>query len=160
MRNEVPEDFVDLVSCLREEDAEFVIVGAHALAAHGVPRATGDLDVLVRPTIANAERVYRALVRFGAPVQAHGLGPTDFSTAGNVYQMGLPPFRIDILTEISAVDFDDAVAEGVEGRLGGQPVKFIGIDAMIRNKRATGRTKDLADAEALEEIRAGRLPAR
>lgn len=96
MRNEVPEDFVDLVSCLREEDAEFVIVGAHALAAHGVPRATGDLDVLVRPTIANAERVYRALVRFGAPVQAHGLGPTDFSTAGNVYQMGLPPFRIDI----------------------------------------------------------------
>jgi hypothetical protein len=159
-QGEVPDDFVDLVTCLREENADFVIVGAHALAAHGLPRATGDLDVFVRPTTTNAERVYRALLRFGAPVQAHGLSPTDFATPGSVYQMGLPPFRIDILTEISAVDFDGAVAACVDGRLGAERVRFIGIDAMIRNKRATGRTKDLADAEALEEIRDARSTVR
>jgi hypothetical protein len=154
--HEVPQDFVDLVASLRAENADFVVVGAHALAAHGAPRATGDLDVLIRPTTDNAERVFRALLRFGAPVQAHGLRAKDFATAGTVYQMGLPPFRIDLLTEISAVSFDEAVDGSIDGSLGGEPVRFIGLDAMIRNKRATGRTKDAADAEALEEIRARR----
>jgi hypothetical protein len=154
--HEVPQDFLDLIASLHAENADFLVVGAHALAAHGVPRATGDLDVLVRPTPDNAERVFRALLRFGAPVQAHGLEPKDFAAAGTVYQMGLPPFRIDILTEISAVEFDDALDGSIAGNLGGEAVRFIGLDAMIRNKRATGRTKDLADAEALEEVRARR----
>jgi len=153
MSGEVPDDFVDLLSCLREEACDFVVVGAHALAAHGAPRATGDLDVFVRPTADNAERVFRALIRFGAPVAAHQLRASDFATPGTVYQMGLPPFRIDILTELSGITYDDAAADTITGHFGPEPVRCIGLDAMIRNKRATGRTKDLADAEALEEIR-------
>jgi len=99
---DVPEDFVDLVQSLNAEQCDFVVVGAHALAAHGAPRATGDLDVLVRPDVANSRRVYRALVNFGAPVLAHGVGQDDFAAPGTVYQMGLPPRRIDVLTSISA----------------------------------------------------------
>ncbi len=99
MSQAAPEDFVDLVACLREEGCDFLVVGAHALAAHGAPRATGDLDIFVRPEPANAQRVFRALVRFGAPVSAHGVVPEDFVRPGTVYQMGLPPNRIDILTE-------------------------------------------------------------
>lgn len=154
MSDEIPQDWVDLMACLREESCDFVIVGAHALAAHGLPRATGDLDVLVRPTKANAMRVYRALVRFGAPIQAHGLSADDFSIPGTLYQMGLPPLRIDILNEISGVGYDEVVADTVEGKLGMERVRFIGIEPMIRNKRAAGRAKDLADAAALEELRA------
>jgi hypothetical protein len=153
MSDEIASDFVDLLSCLREEECDFVIVGAHALAAHGAPRATGDLDVLVRPSASNAERVFRALVRFGAPVAAHGISPTDFATPGTVYQIGLPPFRIDILTEISAVTYDEAASDTIDTRFGSELVRCIGLEPMIRNKRAIGRTKDLADAEALEEIR-------
>jgi len=153
---DVPEDFVDLVQSLNAEQCDFVVVGAHALAAHGAPRATGDLDVLVRPDVANSRRVYRALVNFGAPVLAHGVGQDDFAAPGTVYQMGLPPRRIDVLTSISGVSFDEAVAEPVIGRLGPQTVRCIGFDALLRNKRAAGRTKDLADAEALEELRSRR----
>ncbi len=151
---DVPADFVDLVQCLREESCDFVIVGAHAVAAHGAPRATGDLDVFVRPDAANAARVYRALLRFGAPLAAHGVAASDFATAGNVYQMGLPPNRIDLLTEISGVDFDEAVAETIVGHLGVEEVRCIGLDALIRNKRAAARPKDLADVATLEELRA------
>lgn len=153
MSDETPDDFVDLVACLRAEGCEFLVVGAHALAAHGAPRATGDLDVLVRPDAANAQRVFRALVRFGAPVTAHGVAAEDFVRPGTVYQLGLPPNRIDILTEISGVDFDEAARETVTGHLGSEVVRCIGLDAMIRNKRASGRAKDLADVETLEEIR-------
>lgn len=154
MSDSASDDFVDVVSCLRIEGCEFLIVGAHALAAHGAPRATGDLDIFVRPTAENAERVFRALVRFGAPVAAHGVRAEDFAAPGSVYQIGLPPFRIDILTELSGVSFDEASKDAISGRLGPEVVSCIGLVAMIRNKRATGRTKDLADAEALEEIRA------
>jgi hypothetical protein len=156
MTPDAHEDFVDVVRCLKEEATDFVIVGAHALAAHGAPRATGDLDVFVRADPDNAMRVYRALARFGAPLAAHGVSADDFAVAGTVYQMGLPPRRIDILTEISGVTFEDAVVEAVEGHLGPEIVRCIGFDALVRNKKATGRTKDLADAEALEEIRARR----
>jgi hypothetical protein len=150
----VPDDFVDVVACLNAESVDFVIVGAHALAVHGAPRATGDLDIIVRPTAENAERVFRALLRFGAPIAAHGLTAADFRTPGTVYQIGLPPHRIDVLTEISGVTYDEAAVGTTTAHLGSEPARFIGLDAMIRNKRASGRTKDLADAEALEEIRA------
>jgi hypothetical protein len=150
------DDFVDLVACLNAEQCDFVIVGAHALAAHGNPRATGDLDVFIRPDADNAERVMRALARFGAPLEAHGVSTKDFVTPGAVYQLGLPPRRIDILTELSGVTFDESVADPVAGRLGPEPVRYIGLDAMIRNKRASGRAKDLADVDALEEIAARR----
>src|SRR5919109_209806 len=97
---DVNEDFVDIVGCLAAEGAEFVIVGAYALAAHGFPRMTGDIDIFVRPTMENSKRVYRALLAFGAPVAAHGVTERDFQLEGNVYQMGLPPRRIDIMTSV------------------------------------------------------------
>jgi hypothetical protein len=148
------DDFVDVVTALTQAGCEFLVVGAHALAAHGAPRATGDLDLFVRPTAENAARVFRALVAFGAPLDAHGVAPADFATPGTIYQMGLPPRRIDVLTSLSGVTFDEAAAAPVMGRLGRLAVPCIGLDAMIANKRASGRTKDLADAEALEELRA------
>lgn len=128
----------------------FLVVGAHALAVHGHVRATGDLDIWIRPDPENAERVWRALVRFGAPVEAMGLTIPDLSRAGTVYQIGLPPRRIDILTEISGVDFDEAWPSRVAETVGDLQVPFLGREALVRNKKATGRTKDLADVESLE----------
>jgi len=127
-----------------------VIVGAYALALHGVPRYTGDLDVFVRPTAENADRVFASLRRFGAPVQAAGVSPQDFAMPGVVYQIGLPPRRIDILTEITAVSFEEAWATRAATDLDGRVVYFIGRNEFLRNKRATGRAKDLADAERLK----------
>jgi hypothetical protein len=144
------EDFRDLLAAMVEEGVEFVIVGAYALALHGVPRYTGDLDVFVRPTPENADRVFASLRRFGAPVQAAGVSPQDFATPGLVYQIGLPPRRIDILTEISGVAFDEAWATREATDLDGRVVYFIGKNEFLRNKRATGRAKDLADAERLK----------
>ncbi len=156
MKPDVNEDFEDVLAALSAERCEFVVVGAHALAAHGAPRATGDLDLLVRPSAENAARVFRALVRFGAPLAAHGVSAKDFATVGTVYQIGLPPRRIDLLTSLSGVSFDEAIVSTIRGYVGSQQVQCIGLDAMIRNKRASGRTKDLADAEVLEELRARR----
>lgn len=128
----------------------FLVVGAHALAVHGHVRATGDLDIWIRPDPENAERVWRALVRFGAPVEAMGLTIPDLSRPGTVYQIGLPPRRIDILTKISGVDFDEAWSSRVAETVGELQVPFLGREALVRNKKATGRTKDLADVESLE----------
>jgi hypothetical protein len=145
------EDFFDMISALSDAQAEFIVVGAHAMAVHGVPRATGDLDILVRPTPDNAARVVSALHQFGAPLEAHGVSQADFERHGNVYQIGLPPRRIDLLTEISGVSFDDAWQSKVLASLGGHRIAFLGLDALLRNKRATGRDKDLADVRLLEE---------
>ena len=140
-----------MLRALIEADVEFVIVGAHALAVHGVPRATGDIDVFVRPSRENAERVMNALRAFGAPTSAHGVSRSDFETGGNVYQIGLPPRRIDLLTEISGVDFDDAWGSRVRVERSGLQLPFIGLEALIRNKRASGRDKDLVDVKTLQE---------
>ncbi len=157
---DVHDEFVELLECLRTEGCDFVVVGAHALAVHGSPRATGDLDVFVRPDSENAQRIVRALTRFGAPLGVHGVTVDDFRTEGTVYQMGLPPRRIDILTKLSGISFDDARGGAIEGHLGTELVPFIGLDAMLKNKRAAGRLKDLADAAVLEEIKARRDAAR
>ena len=146
----VNQDFVDLVSSFTAHGVLFVVVGAYALAAHGFPRTTGDIDFFVEPTPTNANRVYRALVDFGAPVASHGVSEGDFARPGNVYQLGLPPRRIDILTSISGVTFAEAVADALEGKLGAAAVRFIGREAMKRNKRAAGRPKDLVDVALLE----------
>lgn len=150
--SEVNEDFVDMLSALMASDVEFLVVGAYALAVHGFPRATGDIDILVAPTADNAARVYRALVAFGAPVSAHGITEKDFETKGTVYQIGLPPRRIDLLTSISGVEYSEAASEAVRGHVGPCAVRFIGKAALIKNKRATGRTKDLADVEQLTSL--------
>jgi hypothetical protein len=146
---ELNDDFADMLRSLKDAAVEFVIVGAHALAAHGIPRATGDIDIFVRPSVANATRVVRALVMFGAPLAAHGVDEMDFSVAGTVYQIGLPPRRIDLLTEISGVAFDEAWTSHVDAVVGGQSLPFLGRDALIKNKIAAGRDKDLLDVKAL-----------
>jgi hypothetical protein len=148
--SDLNDDFRDLLACLRDSEVDYIIVGAHALAAHGLPRATGDLDVLVRPDHINASRVYRALAEFGAPLAAHQVTEADLAVPGTVYQIGLPPRRIDILTQISGVAFDDAWASRIEVEVEGHLLPFLGRDALIRNKRAAARPKDLADVEALE----------
>jgi hypothetical protein len=153
MTSDTPEDFVDVLRCLNGEACDFVVVGAHAIAIHGLPRATGDLDLLVRADAENAARVVRALLRFGAPLGTHGITQQDFASPGVVYQMGLPPRRIDVLTKLSGVTFDEAIADAIVGRIGDEAVRCIGLDALIANKRAAGRAKDLADVEALEALR-------
>jgi hypothetical protein len=144
------EDFRDLLAALDRAGAEYLVIGAHALALHGVPRATGDLDVWVRPEAANAERVFRALVEFGAPVEAMGVAVRDLSVPGLIYRIGLPPRRIDILTEVSGIEFEDAWISRVTQTLDGIEVSFLGREALIRNKKASGRTKDLLDIDLLE----------
>lgn len=143
-------DFRDVLMCFGREEVEYVLVGAYALAFHGVPRATGDIDVFVRPSPANAERTWRALVAFGAPLSSAGVEPKDFATPGLVYQIGIPPRRVDVLTAISGISFDEAWESRRTADLEGTPVSFIGRKALIANKRASGRLKDLADVERLE----------
>ena len=149
-RPELNEDFLDLLRALVEAKVAFVIVGAHALAAHGYPRATGDLDVLVEPTPGNAARVIAALESFGAPLAAHGVSRGDFEVADNVYQIGLPPRRIDLLTSITGVSFEEARATQLIVEVAGVKLPVLGRAALVKNKRATGRPKDLVDADALE----------
>lgn len=140
-------DFIDLLRAFTAAEVRFLVVGAYALAVHGRPRATGDLDVWVEATPENARRVLRALAAFGAPV--HGVAEEDFSRPGVTYQIGLPPGRIDILTDLTALSFEDAWPDRIRRPFGDVEVDFIGREAFIRNKRATGRTKDLADTEGL-----------
>ena len=146
-------DFVDMLSALSEAEAEFLVVGAHALAAHGHPRATGDLDIWVRSSGENADRVWAALVEFGAPLS--DLSREDLQQDDIVFQIGVPPSRIDLLTSISGVTFDDAWAGRLEVQIEGLVVPVLGRAALIANKRASGRPKDIADLAALGEEEAG-----
>lgn len=144
-------DFLDLLIELSIAGAEFVIVGAHALAVHGVPRATGDIDIFIRPIPANAERVLHALRLFGAPVDSHHLTSHDLTRPSTVYQIGLPPRRIDLLTSIDGCTFDDAWKGRTEVEIDGQSLPFLGRRELVQNKRAAGRPKDLLDLELLKE---------
>ena len=145
------EDFTDLLAALLADGVRFLVVGAHAMAVHGVPRATGDLDVWVAADAQNAERTWAALRRFGAPLAALGFSREDFTRADQVIQIGLPPRRIDILTSISGVEFERAWPNRVEQQVGSLAIPFIARADLVRNKRATGRPKDLADLAALGE---------
>ncbi len=135
---------------LQKAEASFLVVGAYALAANGIVRATEDFDVLVRPDAENARRVWLALERFGAPLEATGLTLEDLEKPDLIYQIGQPPRRIDILTEISGLDFDEAWRTHRVAPLGALEVPYLGREALIRNKQASGRLKDLADLEILE----------
>ena len=141
-------DFVEMLSELSAAGAEFLVVGAHALAAHGLPRATGDLDIWVRADGENAPRVLEALQRFGAPL--FDLSLDDLSKPGTVFQIGTAPARIDILTGVSGLMFEEAWPRRTTVRIGDLSVGVIGREDLIRNKRATGRPQDLVDAERLE----------
>ena len=144
-------DFLDLLGALVQAGARFLVVGAHAMAVHGVPRATGDIDVWIARDPENAERVFAALARFGAPLGTLGVSRDDLLGENQVLQVGLPPRRIDVLTSISGVSFDEAWPDRVTREVGGLAIPFLGRAALVRNKRASGRTKDLADLEALGE---------
>jgi hypothetical protein len=142
-------DFKELLALLNAHKVEYVIAGAHALAFHGAPRYTGDLDILVKPDPENADRVVSALNEFG--FSSLGLTRDDFMTAETVVQLGVPPVRIDLLTSLTGVTWDQIDAGKEAGHHDGVPVCYIGRQQFIANKRSLGRKKDLADIEALGE---------
>jgi hypothetical protein len=146
---EVQPDFRDMLALLNSRGVEYVIVGAYALAHHGAPRNTGDLDIYVRPSPANARLVVAALRDFG--FGSLGLTEADFSQPEQVIQLGRPPVRIDLITSISGVTWEQADRGRVTGKYGELDVPFLGRTELAANKRATGRKKDLADLEALGE---------
>jgi len=141
-------DFRDILSAFCEEKVEFMLVGAYAVAAHGLPRATGDIDLWIKCSDDNAQRVWRALIKFGAPLS--NLTKEDLTKAGTVIQLGNSPRRIDILTEITGVDFITAHADQIVVSLEGLEVPVIGRSHLIKNKRAVGRPQDQADVARLE----------
>ena len=142
------QDFKDILSALSEARADFLLVGAYALAVHGFPRATGDLDIWVRADSDNARKVLFSLAVFGAPLD--DLTVDDLSKPGIVFQIGVEPSRIDILTAISGVEFDRAWPRRVLVDVDGVCINVIGRDDLVVNKRASGRPKDIADAETLD----------
>jgi len=143
-------DFKDLLSEFSEKGVEFLIIGAHALAAHGHVRATKDLDVWVRAAPANAARIIEALRSFGAPIG--DVTAADFSAPGITFQIGVAPVRIDIITEIDGVEFDGAWTRRLLKTIDGLAVGVISFDDLIANKQASGRLQDLADVEALQKL--------
>ncbi len=147
---ELPDDFRDLLVELHDAGAEFVVVGGHAVAFHGHPRATKDLDLLIRADRKNAEKVYRALAAFGAPLDTFQVKASDFATYDGVLQIGLPPRRIDILNRATGITFEEAVSENAGFALEGRTIRVIGRSALLKNKRTVGRAQDLADVKALE----------
>jgi hypothetical protein len=141
-------DFRDILSAFIDAKVEFLVVGGYALAAHRVPRATKDLDLWVRPSAENAPRVLRALDQFGAP--RHGLTERDLQTEGTIYQVGVPPNRVDVITLVQGVRFEDAWRERIEVDIDGLHTPVIGRAHLIINKRTVARPQDLLDADLLE----------
>jgi hypothetical protein len=144
---ELDKDFNEFVELFLEHNVRFLIVGGYALAAHGLPRATGDLDAWVWINPENAQNIMRALNAFG--FQNLSLTESDFSKEDSIIQLGYPPFRIDILTSIDGVAFDQAWEKKMVVELNGMNVPFIGRDDLITNKKAAGRPQDIADVSRL-----------
>lgn len=146
---EVQKDFNEFLALLNAHEVDFMIVGGYALAFHGVPRYTGDIDVFVKPDRKNAQRIIKVLEEFG--FSSLELSIDDFLNEDNVVQLGLPPVRIDIITSISGVSWEQADATKEPGLYGNVPVNYIGKKQYVANKKAIGRAKDIADIEALGE---------
>lgn len=151
LQTKLADDFRDLLVAFADEKVEFLVIGGWAVALYGNVRGTDDLDVFVRPTSDNAKRVFRALLVFGAPVVAHGITEGLFASKGYGYRMGVKPNLIEVLTSIDGVDFDEALQGGGAFPLEGRDIPFIGRQALLKNKRAAGRPKDLADVDWLEK---------
>ncbi len=149
-------DYRDILSTFSDENVEFLLVGAYALAAYGFPRATGDMDLWVRPSKENAERVWRALARFGAPLDE--VAVEDLTTPGIVFQVGVAPRRIDILTSILGVEFEDAWSSRNEVDVEGLTLPVISRADLVRSKAASGRPQDLADVARLQSDPSADLP--
>jgi predicted nucleotidyltransferase len=143
-------DYKEMLECLLEENVRFLLVGAYAVAVHGFPRATKDIDFFVWATPDNAANVMRALTKFGAPL--HDISEADLSSEGTVFQIGNSPRRIDIITNISGVTFEQAHANRATIFIEGMEVPVISLNDLIANKRASARLQDLADVEKLEGV--------
>ncbi len=143
------QDFKDLLAAFIDERVRFLIIGGYAVIKHTEPRYTKDLDIWVSPELENAERVYRSLIEFGAPLG--DLTPADFSKEGYFFTMGLAPGRIDIIFDLKELNFDECWERRVDARLSELEIFYISRDDLIRNKEAVGRLQDLADAEKLRE---------
>ena len=146
---EVQQDFRDLLASFNDHKVEYIIVGGYALAFHGAPRYTVDIDILVNPDTQNARRIMAALNEFG--FGSVGLAEGDFESPDKVVQLGVPPVRVDIITSLTGVSWEEAFSGRVAGKYGDLPVYYIGRKEFIANKRAIGRKKDLADLDALGE---------
>lgn len=146
------QDYKEMLSALNNEKVDYIVVGAYAVAAHGVVRATGDIDLWIRSSQDNARRAWRALANFGAPLS--GLKEADLAVHGTVFQIGVAPSRIDILTSVDGVEFSDAWNERIEVEVEGIRVNVIGRSHLIANKKAVGRPQDLADVARLESEKA------
>ena len=146
---EVQQDFRDLLALFNAHKVDYIIVGSYALAYHGAPRYTGDIDILVRPNPENAQHILHALNEFG--FSSIGLTIDDFTNPDKIVQLGAPPVRIDIITSLTGVSWEEAAAGRVEGKYGDVIVCYIGKNEFVSNKQAIGRKKDLADIEALGE---------
>jgi hypothetical protein len=144
-------DYKDMLSALYEEKVEFLIVGAYAMAAYGLPRATGDIDLFVGTETVNSRKVYKALQRFGAPLTE--IQPDTFTQPGIFFQIGIPPRRIDLLTTIDGVSFKEAWAHRIATYVEGMELQVISMDDLMRNKEAAGRPKDKLDLDWLKEQR-------
>lgn len=146
----LPQDFVDLLLEFDDAKADFLLVGGWAVILYGHVRGTDDLDIFVRPTADNSLRVHSALEAFGAPLGAHQVLPEHFAREGDAYRFGIAPLRVEVLTRISGVTFDDARQGAKTFDLDGRAIPYIGRAALIQNKKAAGRYKDLADVLELE----------
>lgn len=146
---EIQSDFKEVLELFNSHKVEYLIIGAYALAFHGAPRYTGDIGLFVNPDSSNANRIVNALGEFG--FDSLGLKAEDFTKPGQIIQLGVPPTRIDIITSISGVLWQEAESGKTPGRCGGIPVNFVGREQFIANKRTTGRKKDIADLESLGE---------
>ncbi|GMU69199.1 MAG: hypothetical protein AMXMBFR37_15310 [Steroidobacteraceae bacterium] len=143
-------DYKEMLQCLSEERVEYLLVGAYALAVHGFPRATKDIDVFVGATADNARRLMRALAKFGAPLSE--VSEADFSSEGLIFQIGNSPRRIDIITRIDGVGFQQAYANRKMVSIEGMEIPAISVEDLIANKRASGRPQDIADVGRLESL--------
>jgi hypothetical protein len=152
-------DFKELLSVFNTHRVKYLIVGGYAVSLHAQPRATKDIDILVRPDADNAESVYAALAMFGAPLA--DLAPADFADRGSFFRMGREPLAVDILSEIPGVDFDAAWERRVEGEIDlrtGLTANFISADDLVSAKLATGRPQDIADVAAIRQAATTRPP--
>jgi hypothetical protein len=145
------EDYKEMLQCLADEGVKYLLVGAYALAAHGYPRATMDIDIWVMPSPDNAAATLKALRRFGAAL--HNLSIADLQRDDTIFQIGVAPRRIDMITGVSGLQFEEAFRRSAKVEIDGIEVHIPSVDDLIRNKRASGRTRDLADAEALESLK-------
>lgn len=144
-------DYKEMLQLLLEEQVDFILVGAYALGAHGYPRATGDIDIWVKADEANSKKIYQTLARFGVPLDQ--LNENDFAVEGIIFQIGVAPRRIDIITQIDGVTYDEADEDKIVVEVEELKLTVLSLDKLIKNKMSTGREKDELDAKYLIKTR-------